>query len=287
MKTPDITDPPFRTAVEALDAGDLPGLRRVLEENAGLVGRRLDQPAEGYFRHPFLLWFVADNPIRHGKLPTNMGELARLLVEKVKAEALETAPFQLDYALGLVVTGSTPRDSGVQLELMDLLIDAGAVPGTGHGALASGNLEAAAHLLERGGELTLATAVILERWEEVTGLSEFAEAAERETALVAAAFYGKAESLRYLIGLGVDVNAFPSPASGFHHHATALHQAVSSGSLEAVKVLVEAGADVSLVDRIHGGTPFGWAMHMQSEAADEVTGKQYAEIVDYLRALPG
>lgn len=290
MKTPDITDPRFRAAVEALDAGDQPALSRILETHPGLVRERLDHPEEGYFQHPFLLWFVADNPIRHGKLPLNTVELARLLVEKVRAEAPETAQFQLDYALGLVTTGSTPRNSGVQLALMDLLIDAGATVGQGHGALANGNPGAARRLLERGGGLTLTTAVILEMADEIPKLAATSGAEDRVTALVAAAFYGKTDSLRYLLGLrgGVDVNAFPSPASGFHHHATALHQAVSSGSLDAVRVLVEAGADLEITDRVHGGTPLGWAAYMQSEEApDAETAKRYAAIADYLRAARG
>jgi peptide-methionine (S)-S-oxide reductase len=44
-------------------------------------------------------------------------------------------------------------------------------------------------------------------------------------------------------------------------HSTPLHQAVSSGSLAAVQVLVEAGADLTTRDRIYDGTPLGWAEH--------------------------
>ena len=47
---------------------------------------------------------------------------------------------------------------------MDLLIDAGATASSGLGAMAHGNIiEAARHLLERGGELTLTTAICLDR----------------------------------------------------------------------------------------------------------------------------
>jgi hypothetical protein len=42
---------------------------------------------------------------------------------------------------------------------------------------------------------------------------------------------------------GVDLNAYSPP--GFHPHGTALHHAVDSGSLDAVKVLVEAGTEYS------------------------------------------
>ena len=48
---------------------------------------------------------------------------------RLRSELPDTAQEQLDYTLGLVATGHVPRDSGVQLTLMDHLIDAGAKPG--------------------------------------------------------------------------------------------------------------------------------------------------------------
>ena len=70
--------------------------------------------------------------------------------------------------------------------------------------------------------------------------------------------------------LGVDLNA---PCAELYAHATALHHAVSSGSLDAVKVLVEAGAALDRKDTVYGGTPLGWAEY----------GKR-AEMTEYLRA---
>ena len=58
--------------------------------------------------------------------------------------------------------------------------------------------------------------------------------------LAGAASCSPAHTLAILIDLGVDLNAY-SP-TGFHPHGTALHHALGSGSLDAVKVLVEAGA---------------------------------------------
>jgi hypothetical protein len=101
-------------------------------------------------------------------------------------------------------------------------------------------------------------------------------------ALVAAAFYGKADMLSFLIGPDLDLNAFPGESSGFHRHATALHQAVFSGSLESVKILVEAGAGLEVRDRVYQGTPLGWAKHMQTETKDEKEKLKYAEIEAFL-----
>jgi peptide-methionine (S)-S-oxide reductase len=63
-----------------------------------------------------------------------------------------------------------------------------------------------------------------------------------------------------------------------------LHHAVSSGSLEAVKVLVEAGADLDAKDSAWGGTPRGWAQYYLSDGQGEARGKEYAEIAEYLRS---
>ncbi|MEX6689813.1 ankyrin repeat domain-containing protein [Danxiaibacter flavus] len=281
MQNTEIKNELFRQAVEAIDHGDVVLLERLLNMNPHIVGTRLDYPAGGYFRDPYLLWFVADNPIRHERLPANIVEIASLLIHFARQYADESFTFQTGYALGLVVTGRIPRECGVQIELMDLLLDAGAAPGNGHGALAHGNTDAAKHLLKRGGELTLATAICLDIMDEVPRLLETASSKDLEIALVAAAFYGKADMLKLLIASGANVNAYLDASSGFHHHASALHQAVFSASLDAVKILVNAGADLSARDRIYGGIPLGWAQHMQKEG-NELDKSRYAAIEAFL-----
>jgi hypothetical protein len=42
---------------------------------------------------------------------------------------------------------------------------------------------------------------------------------------------------------------------------TALHFAVVGDKIETAAWLLEHGADVSLRDGIHGGTPLGWTQH--------------------------
>ena len=72
-----------------------------------------------------------------------------------------------------------------------------------------------------------------------------------------------------MIDFGVDLNA---PCADLYSHATALHHAVYSGSLDGVKVLVEAGASLDTKDAIYEGTPLGWAEY----------GRQI-EIAEFLR----
>jgi len=105
---------------------------------------------------------------------------------------------------------------------------------------------------------------------------------QKQFAFVLAALNGKAGALRRMIRAGVDVNA---PSADLYSHGTPLHHAVCSGSLEAVKVLVDAGAGLGTKDSAWGGTPLGWAEYYLSDGQDH-RGKQYAEIADYLRVIP-
>jgi len=273
MDTREIPDPLFQDAVSALDAGAVSALESLLISHPELVGRRIDF-GEGYFRRPYLLWFVAENPIRNGTLPRNIAEVTRAILQAVERSAADTRQEQIDYALALVCSGRVARESGVQRGLIDLLGDAGAdLDGALVPALAHRELAAAVQLLERGATLTLLAAVCTGRMDGVTRLVKTASPGDRQTALAGAALYGKADSLALLIAPGIDLNAYNPP--GFHPHGTALHHAVDSGSLDAVKLLVDAGADLGARDHVYQGTPLDWAEHLQrAEIAAYLAGKE-------------
>jgi peptide-methionine (S)-S-oxide reductase len=271
----------FRSAVSAIDAGDVAELERLLAAHPRLVRDRLQAPGEwlrakvggaldGFFRQPYLLWFVAEDPVRNGKLPRNIADLTRTIIRMAEREGVDSLREQLDYALCLVSWSWIARECGVQIELIDVLADAGAsLDGNPENALVNGNFDAARHLVARGARLTLATALCLDRWDDARSLAQSATAGDKQFALILAALKGKAEALRLLIRVGVDVNAF---CPDLYSHATALHHAVYSGSLDAVNVLVEAGADLGITDKVHKGTPLDWAEY----------GK-HADIAAYLR----
>ena len=113
-------------------------------------------------------------------------------------------------------------------------------------------------------------------------LSKTATTDEKVTALAAAAFYGNADGVEKLLKMKVEVNSFPSSHSGLHSHATALHQAVSSGSLACVESLVKAGASLNIKDRIYDSTPLGWAEFLESDTLDKVYKTNYQQIRKYL-----
>ncbi|MEP6610359.1 MAG: ankyrin repeat domain-containing protein, partial [Mucilaginibacter sp.] len=141
---------------------------------------------------------------------------------------------------------------------------------------------AAAHLIKRGGNLTLATAVGLDWLDDVMRLALSANDDEKMAALAMSAFYGKVDMVTYLLSIGVSPNDYPKSGTGFHTHATPLHQAVYSRSLDTMKLLIDAGARLDLTDKAYNGTPLDWAIYMQTEDIDEEHRKEYTAIETYL-----
>src|SRR6266496_541008 len=287
-------DARLREAVSAIDNGDVATVERLVAANPALVRERLESPGawlrdvvgkalDGFFRRPYLLWFVAEDPVRNGRLPRNIATVARAIIDAARREGTSSLQEQLDYALTLVSWSWIARQSGVQLELIDVLVDAGAATdGNPDNALVNGNFDAARHLVERGATLTLATALCLGRWDDVDRLLPTASDQPKQFSFVLSALNGKADALRRMIRAGVDLNA---PSADLYSHGTPLHHAVCSGSLEAVRVLREAGADPNTKDSAWGGTPLGWAEHYVQEAKPDDAGKQYAAIAAYLRPV--
>jgi hypothetical protein len=288
---PDRIDSLFQTAVAAIDTGDIPALQRVLASAPGLVGERLHAPGpwlenqvgsalDRFFRAPYLLWFVAEDPVRNGRLPSNIADVARTIIETARREEVPSFQEQIDFALRLVCWSWIARECGVQIGLIDVLVDAGAsMDGAPDDALVNGNLSAAEHLLTRGAKLTLPTAVALQRWEDAERLAQQATSRGKQGAFILAALHGNARGLRILLDAGAEIN---QPSPDLYAHASALHHAVWSGSLDAVRILVEAGADVHARDHAEDATPLGWAEYAESGSPPE-RAAQYAEIAKYLR----
>src|ERR1044072_2456377 len=117
-----ITDPLFRRAVDLLDAGDAGGLRRHLAEHPELTHQSVFFEGGNYFRNPKLLEFIAENPVRHDRLPPNIVEVARVILDAGAKDDLVA----ISGTLGLVCSGRVPREHHVQVPLIDLLCDFGA-----------------------------------------------------------------------------------------------------------------------------------------------------------------
>lgn len=289
-----LLDDRFREAVSAIDSGDVETLERLVAENPALVRKRLDAPGawlrdvvgkalDGFFRSPYLLWFVAEDPVRKGRLPDNIAGIARVIVDAARRQGAPNLQEQLDYALTLVSWSWIARECEVQLQLIDVLIDAGAAPnGNPNNALVNGNVAAARHLVDRGATVTLATALCLDRGEDVDRLLATSTDQQKQFAFVLSALNGRAEALRRMIAAGANLNA---PSADLYSHGTPLHHAVASGSLDAVRVLVEAGADTTRKDSAWGGTPLGWAEYYVEGIKSGGVTKEYDAIASYLHAV--
>jgi hypothetical protein len=248
-----IEDATFRRGVELLDAGDVTGLRAHLRQHPNLVRQRIAFEGGNYFQNPMLLEFVAENPIRHGKLPRNIVEVTRVILD---AGVEQSA---LNETLGLVVTGSVVREAGVQVPLIDLLCDYGADPSSALHAALQGGPEAVNALLRRGARPDLPAAGALGRIEGARRFLLTASSRDRHLALALASQLGHAEIVRLLLDAGEDPNRY-NPV-GCHSHSTPLHQAARAGHMEVVRLLVKRAARLDLKDILWHGTPTDWARH--------------------------
>ena len=250
-----ITDAVFRNAVDLLDAGDVAGLRDHLRKHPKLAKQRVVFEGMNYFHNPSLLEFVAENPIRRGKLPANIVDVARVILDAGVEKA------EIDVTLALVATGSVPQERGVQLPLIDLLVARGADPDSALRAAAlHGGLGAVVALLGHGARLDLSVAAALGRIDDVRRMLPDATPEDRHLALALATQYSRIEIVRLLLDAGEDPNRF-NPLGG-HSHSTPLHQAAGYSPMELVHLLVERGARVDIEDVLWHGRPSGWAHHM-------------------------
>jgi len=78
-----------------------------------------------------------------------------------------------------------------------------------------------------------------------------------DEALCLAAINGRDTAVDWLLEHGADVSGAP------YEGMTPLHFAIVFNRPTTVRVLRDAGADTTLRDRIHNGTPAGWARHLE------------------------
>jgi ankyrin repeat protein len=85
------------------------------------------------------------------------------------------------------------------------------------------------------------------------------------------------DAVRWLLAQGADPNVVHD---WWDNRLTALHPAASHGALEAVRALVEAGADTRSRDEQFDATPMEWAVHFEH---DEVV--EYLQLVEAKRII--
>ena len=272
----------FERAVEAVIGGDVSGLQAMLRETPELAQARSTRP-----HRATLLHYVAANGVEdeRQKTPANAVEIARTLLDAGAAvDALAEMYGGQATTLSMLVSSCHPAKAGLQVALVDTLLNAGAaVDGAGVGlwrsplmtALAFGYGDAAEALARRGARVDhLAAAAGLGRLAAVRELLPRASAEERHRALALAAQHGHADVVKLLLDAGEDPNRY-NP-EGNHAHSTPLHQAALAGHQAVVALLVERGARLDSRDTIYHGTPLGWAMHGGQAAIEQYLRAQGA-----------
>lgn len=251
----------FRQAVKALDGGDLARLTALLDEHPALVRYRCRSGApyeEGYFAGATLLCHVAGNPDR-GPLPPNILDGARLLVRRgFDAKDAERT-------IGLLLTSRRASEAGVALQLVELLVKAGArfdpaAPGVLDMPLLNVAPATAEALVRRGARMDIRHAAGLGDLAAMARLLAAAVGpAMLEEALVYACIRGQGAAASLLLRHGARGDVLVTP--GGQTPRTALHEAANRGYLDIVEALLDAGADGSIVEPRWGGTAAGWAEH--------------------------
>jgi hypothetical protein len=268
----------FREAVSAIDSGNVSEVRRLLALHPGLASARLEgspdwlrqhigDAIDGLFARPYLLWFVTEDPVRHGRLPPNFLEILRLLIDAAVQAGGASLQEQLDTTLRLLSWSGVAAAAGLQVSMLGVLLDAGASSGeNATNALVNGHVDAALYLISRGATLRLGAAVCLGLWGDAQGLAEGAAPEEVQFALVLSALRGNADGVEWLLARGASPN---EPSAHLYPHGTPLHHAVCSGSLDTVLSLVSAGADTRRRDMAWNGSPLDWAKHYVDESDGE------------------
>ena len=261
----------FESAVEAVVSGNVEALAASIHRDPELPRTRSSRE-----HRATLLHYIAANGVEQHRQrsPRNAPAIASLLLGSgADPNALADMYGGQQTTMSMLVSSTPPAEAGVQVALVETLLDFGAeIEGALGTALAFGHRAAAEALAARGARTdNLAAAAGLGRTADAARLLAAADAQMRHRALALAAQHGHAEIVRLLLDAGVDPNRYNPP--GNHGHSTPLHQAALAGHLTVVRLLVERGARLDIRDTVYGGTPLGWAMHGGQD-----------EIRDYLQA---
>ncbi len=93
----------------------------------------------------------------------------------------------------------------------------------------------------------------------------------RGTPLLWACYSDKVEAAAWLLDHGAEPDLRHDwGGEGHGVQAVAMHLAAQHGAVDCLNLLLDRGADPTVVDAAHGGTPLGWAEHGGAAAAVEI-----------------
>jgi ankyrin repeat protein len=255
----------FEATADAIVAGDLSAVEGLLRKDPELIRARSTRE-----HRATLLHYIAANGVEdyRQRTPGNAVAIAEaLLAAGAEVDAEANLYGGGSTALGLVATSGHPQRAGVQIALLELLLEHGAAidpnPGSAGlvvACLANGRSEAAEFLAGVGAPLNLEAAAGVGRLEVVKGffnengsLKAPATKLQMERGFLWACEYGRNGVVDLMLQHGADLLAQANTGQ------TGLHWAVIGGNLETVKLLLERGASLEATN-VYGGTALGQAL---------------------------
>jgi ankyrin repeat protein len=283
----------FEAAADAIVSGDATTLAAILNRNPELVEARSTRD-----HRSTLLHYVSANGVENfrQKTPKNILEITKLLLQAGAAVNAESDAYGgRSTTLGLTATSWHPENAGVQLPLLQLLIDHGALLDGPDGAsavnscLANGRGPAAEFLAARGAKLDLEGAAGVGRPDVVqTFFSDDgrvkppATEKQMQDGFAWACEFGRTSVVDFLLQRGMTVESKLR-----HNRQTGLHWAAYGGHVNTVKLLLRHGSRVDATDESYGGTPLDWALYAwadRNEAEKPERGSYYAVVAALVRA---
>ncbi len=245
----------YETAVEAVINGDAEILAALLRADAELIRARST-----------LLHYVSANGVEdvRQKTPANIVEIAGMLLDAgADVNAESNAYGGRATTLGLTATSCHPEKAGVQIALMELLLERGAAidePGGGstvNACLRNGRGQAAQFLAGRGARLDLEGAAGVGRLNLVERLFDSAPINQLRDGFSWACEFGRTTVVEFMLRNGLDVTAM----------LPGLHWAAYGGHADIVRLLLARGVRIDVKDERHGATPLGWAIHAFNQSS--------------------
>jgi len=297
----DSPDAEFESAADAVVAGDLETLRSLLQANPALVQARSARDHAATLLH-----YIAANGHEgwRQKTPKNAVDVARLLLDAgAEPDALAQMYGGDATTMDMLVSSVHPHAAGVQVALVDTLVDYGAtvigVEDNGSPLMTALRFHyplAAEALAKRGARVdNVITAAALGRTDLVSAfVTDNGELrpdvplahvrwprlprdpkVHLAYALTWAATWGRREVVELMLRKGVD-------PGGKDDDATALHFAAAHGHMGIARLLVEHGASLEALNS-YGGTVLSGTLWYMHNAA--VPGVDYQAVVRELIAL--
>jgi ankyrin repeat protein len=229
-----------------------------------------------------LLHYISANGIEdfRQKTPKNILEITELLLtEGADVNAESDAYGGRSTTLGLTATSWHPENAGVQIPLMKLLIDHGAIidgPDGGSavtGCLQNGRGEAAEFFANHGARLDLEGAAGVGRLDVVKTffrsdgrLKPGATKKQLTDGFAWACEFGRTNVVEFLLDKGFLISSRLK-----HNGQIGLHWAALGGHADLVELLLKRGAVVDVKDQTYNGTPLEWALYGWANPSESKT----------------